>query len=250
VTVTDQLTHPLRTTRDDALSRQMDPLWERNGFGEVSEEHRTELLRTAVHCDLSRGRFLAAHPHAAQRPRGAGQPGIVLEGTIRIFLATPQRQVTFQYAADGELFGVPWLRGQGTSSLTAQGQALVPARILMFSPVTLAELSARDVAVAGAVITALRGALGASVGLLASNVLWSLRQRIAHHLLDLVRPCGDALVVHMTVQDLADATGTVREVVTRLLKDMRVQGLIDRVDGDLALRDVPGLLRLAQGDTT
>jgi DNA-binding IclR family transcriptional regulator len=51
----------------------------------------------------------------------------------------------------------------------------------------------------------------------------------------------------MTVQDLADATGTVREVVTRLLKDMRKQGIIDRIDGDLTVLDVHGLHLLAQG---
>jgi CRP-like cAMP-binding protein len=226
---------------------QVDALWARNGFGAVSCESRSEILRTAVDLELVRGQLLPAHPDGEHRPRGTGLPGLVLDGSIRVFLATPQRQVTFQYASAGELFGIPWIGSGGPSALTAKGQALTPARILLFSPVTLADLSARDIAVANAVITVLRGALRASVSLLAGNVLWSLRQRIARQLLDLACLQGDSLVVHMTVQDLADATGTVREVVTRVLKDMRAQGLIGRTDGELTLEDVQGLRRLVEG---
>jgi CRP/FNR family transcriptional regulator len=227
---------------------QLDALWERNGFGAVSLAHRAELLRTAVDRQLSRGDFLSPHPAQEERPPGSGLPGLVVDGVIRIFVATPQRQVTLQYVSEGELFGVPWIEhAGGVATLSAQAQALAPARVLLFSPATLVALSNGDIDMANALISALRGALRASVSLLASNVLWSLRQRVAHHLLDLARPRGDSLVVPMTVQDLADATGTVREVVTRLLKDMRGQGLIDRIDGDLAVLDAHGLHLLAQG---
>jgi hypothetical protein len=48
---------------------------------------------------------------------------------------------------------------------------------------------------------------------MAENVLSPLRQRIARHLLDLAVQEGDEVLVPVTVQDLAHATGTVREVV-------------------------------------
>lgn len=226
----------------------MDALWKTNAFASVSHEHRAELLRTAVHRQLSRGDFLPIHPGEGERPHCSGRPGLVVDGVIRVFLATPQRQVTLQYVSSGQLFGIPWTENTGgSSSLSAEAQALAPARVLLFSPATLSDLGASDIETANALITALRGALRESVSLLASNVLWTLRQRVAHHLLDLAHPRGDSLVVPMTVQDLADATGTVREVVTRLLKDMREQGIIDRIDGDLAVLDVHGLHLLAQG---
>jgi CRP/FNR family transcriptional regulator len=156
--------------------------------------------------------------------------------------------VTLQYVSAGQLFGVPWTdKTGGSSSLSAEAQALTPASVLLFSSDTLWELAAHDIGTANALITALRTALRESVSLVASNVLWTLRRRVAHHLLDLARPRGDSLVVPLTVQDLADATGTVREVVTRLLKQMREQGILDRIGGDLVVLDVHGLHFLAQG---
>jgi CRP-like cAMP-binding protein len=227
----------------------MDALWETNSFAAVSHEHRAELLRTAVHRQLSRGDFLPVHPGAGERPHDSGRPGLVVDGVIRVFLAARERQVTLRYVSAGQLFGIPWTeKTGGSSSLSAEAQALTPARVLLFSPATLWDLAANDIGTANALITALRGSLRESVSLLAGNVLWTLRRRVARHLLDLARPQGDSVVVPMTVQDLADATGTVREVVTRLLKDMREQGIIDRIDGDLAVLDVHGLHRLAQGE--
>jgi CRP/FNR family transcriptional regulator, cyclic AMP receptor protein len=67
-----------------------------------------------------------------------------------------------------------------------------------------------------------------SLEMLAGNAFGSLRQRVARHLLDLAasRQQGRTLVVRVTQQELADAVGSVRPVVARIMGDLRVEGII------------------------
>jgi len=63
----------------------------------------------------------------------------------------------------------------------------------------------------------------------AINAFGSVRQRVAMHLLDLAsaqqRSHGN-LAAHVSQQELADAVGSVREVVARVLRDFRVAGIV------------------------
>lgn len=63
----------------------------------------------------------------------------------------------------------------------------------------------------------------------AVNAFGSVRQRVAVHLLDLAsdgqRPQGP-LVAHVSQQELANAAGSVREVVARARRDLRVAGVV------------------------
>ncbi|MEJ2601634.1 MAG: Crp/Fnr family transcriptional regulator, partial [Anaerolineales bacterium] len=63
---------------------------------------------------------------------------------------------------------------------------------------------------------------------LAGNTFGSLEQRLARHLLDLAasRQKGKGLVVKVTQQELADAVGSVRTVVARTIRELRVAGII------------------------
>jgi CRP/FNR family transcriptional regulator, cyclic AMP receptor protein len=64
----------------------------------------------------------------------------------------------------------------------------------------------------------------------------TVRQRVARHLLDLAservpdcasdRPVRNELVVLQNQQELADAVGTVREVVVRVLRELRQEGIV------------------------
>src|SRR5216683_6934213 len=63
----------------------------------------------------------------------------------------------------------------------------------------------------------------------AINAFGSVRQRVAAHLLDLasaqLHPRG-RLVARVSQQEVADAVGSVREVVARVLRDFRVAGIV------------------------
>ena len=67
-----------------------------------------------------------------------------------------------------------------------------------------------------------------------------LDQRLAALLL------GKGRVVHATHQQLADELGSVREMVSRLLKGFSEQGLVGLGREQIEIRDAPGLRRVAE----
>jgi len=74
----------------------------------------------------------------------------------------------------------------------------------------------------------------------AVNAFGSVRQRVAAHLLDLAsdrqRP-RDRLVARVSQQELADAAGSVREVVARALRDLRVAGIVATAADSIVILD-------------
>jgi CRP/FNR family transcriptional regulator len=80
--------------------------------------------------------------------------------------------------------------------------------------------------------------------------LMSLVEAVAFHRLDR-RVAGALLgrgrVVHATHQQLADELGSVREIVTRVLRSYSDQGLVRLGRGSIEVLDAAGLRRLADG---
>jgi len=76
-----------------------------------------------------------------------------------------------------------------------------------------------------------------------------VRQRVAAHLLDLAatqqNPEGP-LVARVSQQELADAVGSVREVVARVLRDLRLAGIV-ATSGDAVRIVDAGLLYAETG---
>jgi CRP/FNR family cyclic AMP-dependent transcriptional regulator len=84
-----------------------------------------------------------------------------------------------------------------------------------------------------------------------------VRQRVARHLLDLASArvgeqpgsdhrAGRELVVQVSQQELANAVGTVREVVVRVLRELRQDGVV-RTERDRIVLLEPGRLIQEQG---
>jgi CRP/FNR family cyclic AMP-dependent transcriptional regulator len=81
---------------------------------------------------------------------------------------------------------------------------------------------------------------------LAGNVFGSVRQRLIRHLLDLAGETASAggnpsLVARVSQQQLADAIGSVREVVARVLRELRSEGLVETGPGGIRLCDPAAL---------
>jgi CRP/FNR family transcriptional regulator len=78
-------------------------------------------------------------------------------------------------------------------------------------------------------------------------VFGSVRQRVARHLLDIAaeHQRSSMLLAPVSQQELADAVGTVREVVARVLRELRDEGLITTSRQGVALLDPAGLNRVA-----
>jgi CRP/FNR family transcriptional regulator, cyclic AMP receptor protein len=82
---------------------------------------------------------------------------------------------------------------------------------------------------------------------LAGTAFSSVRARVARHLLDLSipDPQDGKWIVTATQQEIADAVGSVREVVARALKELRADRLIEVVAGTTTIVDPAGLHRVS-----
>ena len=78
----------------------------------------------------------------------------------------------------------------------------------------------------------------------AVNAFGSVRQRVAAHLLDLAsaqQHTRGRLVARVSQQELADAAGSVREVVARVLRDFRVAGIVATAADSVVILDAARL---------
>ena len=78
---------------------------------------------------------------------------------------------------------------------------------------------------------------------ISGNAFATVRQRLARHLLDLAseRRRGPELVARLTQQELADAVGTAREVVVRVLRELRAEGVVETGRHGITIRDPEAL---------
>ena len=169
---------------------------------------------------------------AASIVRDVGERGpyleLLVDGFLRILVRAPDgRSLTVRYLRRGDLSGAVSLFTPGYS-LAATVQALVDSDLVRFRGDVVVALAERDVRVARAVIDELSERVVKFVAEIPDSAFATVRQRVARHLLDLAseQQQGDRLVAAVSQQALADAVGSVREVVVRVLHDLRAEGLI------------------------
>jgi CRP/FNR family transcriptional regulator len=134
-------------------------------------------------------------------------------------------------------------------------QAIVPARLLRFSPDVVRRAAHDDPLVADALLRELADRALAYVHEITGSAFTTVRERIARHLLDLAaqesRVAGGAqrvLTVAVSQRQLADSVGTVREVVVRVLRDLRDAEVISTHPDHIDILD-PIRLSQEQGGT-
>jgi CRP-like cAMP-binding protein len=170
---------------------------------------------------------------------------VVVSGLLRLFAASPAgRQVTIHYLSSGDLLGVPSaMSPPRVAALGLHLRAVMPTHVLHVSSARFRALVSKDPEVAVAVCDKIVDDLLVGQRILVENVFLHVRQRVARHLLDLAVRENGVLVVHATQQDLADAIGSVREVVSRAVMHFRERGLLQRVPHGLVVCDPAGLHR-------
>jgi CRP/FNR family transcriptional regulator len=162
-------------------------------------------------------------------PPGAPPPSVYLlvRGFGRAFLASPTgRQTTIRYIRPGEVIGAASLFT--TREAIATGQCIVDSALLRFSGPVIQSLVTTEVRVANAFNREMSLRLLAYFRELEETSFGTARQRLARHLLHVAaeRQRGRELVVELTQQQLADAIGSVREVVARIVGELRRDGLV------------------------
>jgi CRP/FNR family transcriptional regulator len=126
-------------------------------------------------------------------------------------------------------------------SLTARGVTTTPTELVLLPPLAFREAMAhqpfRDF-----VLGLFAARMADLTGLIESVAFQRLDCRLAGTLL------GHGTLVHTTHQALADELGTVREIVTRLLRRFEREGLVELSRECITVVDVNGLRTLAAGE--
>jgi CRP/FNR family transcriptional regulator len=159
---------------------------------------------------------------------GEGAPvlELVVSGIVRVFVTAPDgRTMTVRYCRPGALLGVMSLFTPGFA-LPAAVQALVDAEVLALSPGVARRAAEQDIRVTGAFLREQSERAISFLYEVPGSAFATVRQRVARHLLDLASEGPPELVVSVSQQQLAEAVGTVREVIVRVLRELRTAGVV------------------------
>lgn len=171
---------------------------------------------------------------------------LVVSGLVRVRVSAPDgRALTVRYARSGALLGAATLYASVVRPFSIQ--AVFEAELLSFRPVVVRERANADPLVARALLIETSERVLSFVAAFSGHAFGSLRQRIARHLLDLAMEAETSaeLLAPVSQQELAEAVGSVREVVVRVLRELREAGVIRTGRSGIAIVDGERLAALA-----
>jgi CRP/FNR family cyclic AMP-dependent transcriptional regulator len=199
----------------------------------LPREAAERLLADAIRINLPAGALI-------YRDEESPRLIVVVRGLLRVFLTSADgRQVTVRYARAGDVAGLALVVG-GPAPMSIQ--AMTSALVVALRVGALRSLLATDPGVARACAEELTRQLYRALDDIAEQAFLPVRQRLVHQLLLLAEPgTGSHLVVRASQQELADAIGSVREVVTRSLHQLHEEGLLDISRDEVVLLDPVGL---------
>ena len=178
---------------------------------------------------------------------------LVIAGVVRVFVTAPDgRTMTIRYCRPGALIGAVSLFATGFA-LPATTQALVDAELLRLSPTAARRAAARDVRVAQAFLSELSERVLSFIWEIPGSAFATVRQRVARHLLDMASDrvpeppsaprSRSELTVNVSQRELAEAVGTAREVVVRVLRELRQDGVVRTGRDQIVIADPDRLIR-------
>lgn len=219
------------------VDREVTDAMARSFLGKLPVEVVDRLLAEGERSDYPAGTTI-------YREGAAPRTALVVQGLLRVYLTSAEgRQVTVRYAREADVLGIAVLVG---GPVNVAVQTLAPSSLFRISGPTLTEAAHQDARVAWAVAEELNRRLYETLQQTAINTFGSVKQRVAGHLLDLAsaqqRPQG-RLVARVSQQELADAVGSVREVVARVLRDLRLAGIVATAPDRVVVVDAARLQR-------
>lgn len=172
---------------------------------------------------------------------------LVLSGLLRVYVtAVDGRTLTIRYCRRGSLLGVASLFAPSLS-LPASVKSVTETELLALRPAVVLRAAEGDFAVARALLTELSERVLSFASEIPGSAFASVRQRVARHLLDMAagESTGPEPEVRASQQEVADAVGSVREVVVRALRDFRQDGMVATGRGGIKLLDPERLSAVA-----
>jgi len=185
-------------------------------------------------------RFAAGSEVFAERQPCLGFP-LLIEGSLKVVkLAGNGRELLLYRVRPGGSCIITSGCLLGHTAYNARGIAESPLALLVLPAGAFARLMAEHQPFRDYVFHLLAERIGELMQLVEEVAFARLDQRLARLLL-----AKDAVVIAVTHQQLADELGSVREIVSRLLKGFAAQGLVSLAREQLSLVDRDGLRRLA-----
>jgi CRP/FNR family transcriptional regulator len=223
----------------------------------VAASSLSRLPASAVDRLLDRSRLVRIPAGSVTHREGetAEHLELVVDGLVRASVTAPDgRSLTMRYARRGALIGVVSMYATGFR-MPAGMTAVVAADLLHLSPEVVRREAAADSRIAEALMRELADRALSYIHEIHDGAFTTVRQRVARHLLDLAsqeaRASGGrstVLAVPASQRELAEAVGSVREVVVRVLRDFREAALISTHRDHVEILD-PLRLSREQGGT-
>lgn len=160
----------------------------------------------------------------------------VLSGALRIFrVSETGREITLFRAEKGDACIIRMACGLAEKGICVQAAAQEPTELLTLSDADYFEILADDPAWKDYVIGILYERLGSTISVLEQLAFSSIDRRLANAL---YRMCGGkAVTVSITHEQMAAELGTVREVVSRLMGELKRRGVISIGHGKVTVLD-------------
>jgi CRP/FNR family transcriptional regulator len=165
---------------------------------------------------------------------------MLLEGVIRVFKVGPNgRELQLYRVVPGESCILSTSCMLGTTPYTARGVAETAVTVFALTPPVFNRLVSESETFRGYVFGLFADRIVDLMQLVEAVAFQKLDQRLATLLL------GKGRTVHVTHQALADELGSVREIVSRLLKSFAEQGLVSLGREQIEIVDPARLRRVA-----
>jgi len=206
-------------------------------FATLDEQTLTDIGHRMHLCSFRPGHYIMMED---EQPPGLF---IVLRGHVRLSCTAPEgREQVLGQVGPGEHFNaVPIFDGQPNPS-TAQARS--PVECLLLPRKDVLDLVQKHPDLALAALHEMAGRLRELVTLVEDLAFRSVRERLARQLLIEARE-GTAELTH---QELAERTGTVREIAGRALRRFAEQKLVKLARGRIIVLDAEGLARIVEND--
>jgi CRP/FNR family transcriptional regulator, anaerobic regulatory protein len=198
---------------------------------------QAEALRPQSWLELPAGTELFTERQACQ-----GFP-LLLSGSIKVVKSTPNGREMLLYRVEpGGSCIITSSCLLGHTAYSARGIAETPLQLLILPAPLFARLVAEQPGFRDFVFLLFADRIAELMQLVEEVAFSRLDQRLAKLLL--AKP-GD--VLHATHQQIAEELGSVREIVSRLLKGFAAQNLVTLGREQIAITDRGGLAEIAQG---
>lgn len=213
--------------------------WDSSFLAELPHEIRNAMLNDAFIVTVPAGRPIY---EASDPPRLA----LLHHGQARVKVVSKEgRAATIRYAGPGEVIGLPAAIAHGSPAVSAN--AITDCEVSMLNVTTLQRLGRNDARVGWLLAQQACQLVFESADFMSDNLFGTVNQRVSRHLLDLASNSPEGLIVKVDQQDIADAIGSVREVVARALRRLREADLIERHPSGILIKAPSELHQIASG---